>query len=116
VQLEDGESVRYTAAPPGGATGHYDLTVSSAGKLKGVSAAGLAVTGRLSLEEGTGTLRLADGQRLEFEVTEDVAADLAHLRRGQVLVVVLPDGRLRGAGIIRPAAGTGKTAFFIRSS
>jgi hypothetical protein len=115
VVLPDGETVRYEASPPSGAAGLYELTVSSSGELTGASAAGLAVTGEIPLgRRGTGMLRLVDGDRLEFAVTRERAGDLAHLRAGQVRLILLPSGELRGAG--RPAGGGGSDFFFIRSA
>jgi hypothetical protein len=114
--LPGGESVEYEASPPSGAAGLYELTVSSAGELSGASAAGLGVTGEITLRKrGTGTLRLVDGKRLEFAVTQEQANDLAHLRAGQVRLIVLPGGELRGAGKGGPAGGGGSD-FFIRSA
>jgi transposase-like protein len=118
VELPGGKTVRYEASPPAGAAGLYDLTVSSDGKLSGVSAAGLAVKGKITLRKrGTGMLKLADGERLEFDVTRNRAGDLIRLRAGQVRLIVLPGGQVRGVGKSRPtAAGGGERGFFIRSS
>jgi hypothetical protein len=117
VELPDGKAVRYEAHRPGGAAGLYDLAVSPAGKVTGASAAGIGLTGRIKLgKRGTGTLRLADGRRLKFNVTSDPAADLARLRTGQVLLIVLPDGQIRGAGKSRPAAGGRGVAFYVGSA
>jgi hypothetical protein len=111
-----GRTVEYEASPPSGAAGLYDLMVSSDGKLRGASAAGLGVTGEIPLgKRGTGMLRLVDGKRLELAVTPKRAGDLAHLRAGQVRLIVLPDGELRGAGKGRPSGGGGPD-FFIRSA
>jgi hypothetical protein len=116
VELPDGRTVEYEATPPSGGAGLYELTVSSAGELSGASAAGLAVTGEIPPgKRGTGVLRLVDGERLEFAVTRKRAGDLAHLRAGQVRLIVLPGGELRGAGKGRPAGGGGSD-FFIRSA
>lgn len=113
VELPDGETARYSANPPGGAAGLYDLSYSRKGKLTGASAGGLGLSGTIKLPEGTGTLRLADGRRLKFTLTEDPAADLARLGAGQVLLIVLPDGQLRGAGKSRPSADNGDSSFLI---
>jgi hypothetical protein len=115
VELPDGKTVRYTARRPGGAAGLYNLSVNPAGKLKGTSAAGLGVRGAIRLEEGTGTLRLADGRRLRFDIVEDSAGGLARLRPGDVWVIVLPDGEFRGAGKSRQSADDGGSAFFVHS-
>jgi hypothetical protein len=117
IELPDGKTVRYKASRPGGAAGLYELTVSPDGELSGASAAGLGVKGEIRLgKRGTGMLRLADGERLEFEVTRGPAAELVRLRAGQVRLIVLPGGQLSGAGKSRPAAGGGDRNFFIRSS
>jgi hypothetical protein len=117
VALPSGKTVRYEASPPSGAAGLYELTVSSAGELRGASAAGLGVTGEIALgKRGTGMLRLVDGERLEFDITRNPAGDLMRLRAGQVRLIVLPGGELRGAGKSRPAAGGGASDFLIRSA
>jgi hypothetical protein len=114
--LPGGETVRYEASPPSGAAGLYELTVSSAGEFSGASAAGLGVKGEITLgKRGTGMLRLVDGARLEFAVTQKQAGDLAHLSAGQVRLIVLPGGELRGAGKSRPTDGEG-SEIFIRSA
>ena len=114
VVLPGGKTVRYEASPPSGAAGFYELTVSAAGELSGASAAGLAVTGEIPLgKRGTGMLRMVDGKRLEFDVTRKRAGDLAHLRGGQVHLIVLAGGELRGAGKGRPSGG-GSSDLFIR--
>ena len=114
VELPGGKAVRYEAGPPSGAAGLYELTVSSAGELSGASAAGLGVTGEITLgKQGTGMLRLVDGKRLELDVVRSPAGDLIGLRAGQLRLIVLPDGELKGAGKTRPAADG---SFFIRSS
>jgi hypothetical protein len=115
VDLPSGRTVRYQASPPSGAAGLYELTVSSAGELSGASAAGLGVTGQITIGKRTGMLRLVDGKRLEFSVTRTRAGDLAHLRAGQVRLIVLSDGELRGAGKARPAGRSGSD-LFIRSA
>jgi hypothetical protein len=107
IELPGGTTVRYEAATPAGAAGLYDLTVSAEGELSGASAAGLGVTGEVTMRtRGTGTLELVDGTRLELEVTRNAAGGLVRLRAGQVRLIVLPSGQLRGAG----------GNFFIRSS
>jgi transposase len=113
VELPNGKTVRYKASLPAGAAGLYDLTVSARGKLSGVSAAGLGVSGRIELLEGTGVLRLADGQRLEFAIADDSVGDLIRLRPGQVRLIVLPSGKLVGAGKSRPTEDSPQKAFFI---
>jgi hypothetical protein len=115
VELPDGKTVRYKAGRPGGAAGLYYLNVTAAGKLKGASAAGLGVTGAIKLEEGTGTLRLADGRRLRFDIAEEPTDDLIRLRAGQVRLIVLPSGEVKGAGMSRPGSDEGSSDFFVRS-
>ena len=114
VELPGGKTVRYAASPPSGAAGLYDLTVSSDGDLSGASAAGLGVTGEMTLRKrGTGMLRLVDGERLEFDVTRKPAGNLLRLRAGQFYLIVLPGGQLRGAGKSPPAAGGREKDFFL---
>jgi hypothetical protein len=116
VELPDGQTVRYQATPPSGAAGLYELTVSSVGELSGVSAAGLGVTGQIALvEQGTGMLRLVDGKSLEFSVTPTLAGDVTHVSAGQVRLIVLSDGELRGVAKGQPSNGGGSD-FFIRST
>ncbi|WP_152690536.1 hypothetical protein [Jiangella alkaliphila] len=104
VELPDGTTAEYRATPPSGAAGLYDLTISSAGELSGASAAGLGVTGQITLgEPGSGMLRLVDGKRLDFSVTQTPAGDLAHLRAGQVRLIVLSGGELRGMAKGQPS-------------
>jgi hypothetical protein len=117
VELPSGKTVRYEASPPSGAAGFYDLTVSSDGELSGASAAGLGVTGEVTMRRrGTGMLKLVDGKRLEFDVTRKPGGDLIRLRPGQFRLIVLPGGQLRGAGKGRPAAGGRDSDFFLRSA
>jgi hypothetical protein len=117
IKLADGKSVRYEASRAAATAGLYDLTVSSNGRLRGASAAGVGLTGRSTAPgPGTGTLKLADGSRLRFDVTRDSAGDSRGLRAGQVRLIVLSGGQLRGAGKSRRAAGGGDSNFFIRSA
>jgi transposase len=114
VELPGGKTVRYEASPPSGAAGLYDLTVSSDGDVSGASAAGLGVTGEMTLRKrGTGMLRLVDGERLEFDVTRKPAGNLLRLRAGQFRLIVLPNGQLVGAGKSRPTEDSPQKAFFI---
>ena len=116
VALPDGTTGSYEASPPSGGAGLYELTVSSAGKLSGASAAGLALKGEVELgKRGTGKLRLVDGKRLELVLTRKPAGDLAHLRAGQVRLIILSDGELRGVAKGRPSNG-GRAGFFIRTA
>jgi hypothetical protein len=117
VELPDGEGVRYRAERAAAASGQYDLTVSSDGELSGASAAGVALQGETTLPgPGRGTLRLADGTRLRFRVTRSSGRPELALRAGQVRLIVLPGGELRGAGRTRRSEDRRVTNFFIRSS
>jgi hypothetical protein len=105
VKLADGKPARYEAARATGPAGLYDLTVSAKGKLSGASATGVGLTGEAPLRErGTGTLKLADGKRRRFDVT---AEEAANLRVGELRLIVLRDGELRGAA---------DSGYFVRSS
>jgi len=117
IGLPDGRTLRYVANPATATAGLYELTVSRGGKLEGASAAGVGLRGSSSLPRpGRGTLRLADGRRLKFEITRSSTGDALRLKAGQARVIVLPNGHLRGAAKSRPAAGGGRSNFFIRSS
>jgi hypothetical protein len=113
IALTGGQTVRYLASTATATAGLYDLTVSSSGKLRGASAAGVGLTGTSALaNRGSGTLKLADGKRLDFDVTGNSADDPVRLPAGRVRLIVLPDYQLKGAGRSR---GRGSD-FFIRSS
>jgi hypothetical protein len=117
VELRSGKTARFEASQPSGAAGLYELTISAAGELSGASAAGLGITGEIALEKrGTGMLKLVNGERLEFDITRNAEGDLIRPRAGQVRLIVLPGGQLRGAGTGRPAAAGSDSDFFIRSS
>lgn len=111
VELPNGKTVRYKANRPAGAAGLYDLSVSVSGRISGASAGGIGVKGRVDLVEESGVLRLADGRRLRFDVSED-PGDL-QVGAGQVLLIVLENGEARGAGM-SPAEDN--SAFFVRSA
>ena len=112
IEPPEGETIRFKAAAAPATAGLYDLTVSRDGKLKGASAAGVALKGTLELPPpGAGNLRLADGRRVKLELLEG-SAEISGLRPGQVRLIVLPDRQLRGAGMSR---GAGEAAFFVRS-
>jgi hypothetical protein len=113
IELAVGDTAQYNAGSARATAGLYELTVSRRGKLEGASAAGVGLRGKSSLPRpGRGTLKLADGRRLKFEVTRSSTGDGLRLKAGQVRVIVLPNGQLRGAGKSRP----GGSNFFIRSS
>jgi len=116
VKLPDGKTVRFKANRATGAAGLYDLKVSPDGELSGASAAGVGVKGETTLKQGTGMLKLADGKRRKFDVVGDSAGEAARLRAGQVRLIVLGGGQLRGAGKPRAKGSAGDSGFFIRSS
>jgi hypothetical protein len=117
IEFADRKPIRYKASQATATAGLYDLTVSTNGRLRGASAAGVGLTGRSTAPRpGTGTIKLADGSRLRFDVTTYSADDPIRLRAGQVRLIVLAGGRLRGAGKSRRTAGGGDSEFFIRSS
>jgi hypothetical protein len=110
IKLPGGKTARYEARRATGAAGLYELTVSPKGKITGASATGIGLTGKTAIvEDGSGTLKLADGTRHRFDV--NAAASALELRSGELRVIVLGDGELRGAGRARGSGG-----FFIRSS
>jgi hypothetical protein len=115
VELPKDKTVRYKANPPAGAAGLYDVTVSANGKLRGASAGGIGVRGRIDLLLGSGVLRLADGRRLRFDVTENPGGDVTQLQAGQVRLIVLASGEVKGAGASVAASDEESSAFFIRS-
>ena len=116
VALPDGTTGSYEASPPSGGAGLYELTVSAGGELSGASAAGLALKGDITLgPRGTGVIKMVDGTRLKLALTRKRAVDLAHLRAGQVRLIVLPDGTVRGVAKGRPPSD-GRFEFFIRSA
>jgi hypothetical protein len=117
IELPGGNTVRYKGAQATAVAGVYDLTVSSSGKLRGASAAGVGLTGKSSLPElGAGMLKLADGKRLKVDVTRSAKGDALSLEAGQARLIVLPDYQLRGAGRSSRTSGADEPAFFIRSS
>ena len=114
VDVPDAETGRYSASTATATAGLYDLTVSPKGKVTGASAAGVGLTGSVTLPPpGDGRLKLADGSRLRFTVTEAAAADAAGLRAGQLRLIVLPSGEVRGVGQSR---GENGVTFFVRSA
>lgn len=114
VELPSGKMARYNAREATASAGLYDLTVSPKGKLRGASAAGVALTGSLTLPPpGTGRIKLADGRRLKFRVVESRARGGALVRPGQLRLIVLPNGGVRGAGKSRGGGGVG-AAFLVR--
>jgi hypothetical protein len=112
IEPPEGKALDYRAVQATATSGLYDLKLSADGKLSGASAAGVALKGSLELPPpGSGTIRLADGRRLNFDVVAGSGAG-ARLRPGQVRLIVLPDRQLRGAGKV---LGGGQETFFVRS-
>jgi hypothetical protein len=95
VTLAGGKELEYEALRAAGASGLYDLTVTDKGVLQGATAAGVGVKGRTALETGgKGSLKLADGREIRFEVAS--GAPRVKLKAGQARVIVLPNGHLTG--------------------
>jgi hypothetical protein len=115
IELRGGESVSYKAGRATAAAGVYNLTVSANGRIRGASAAGVALTGTSTLPEpGRGTLRLADGSRLKFRTTR-TSAEIARLEAGELRLIVLSNGQLRGVGKTSAEDGD-QLVFFVRSA
>jgi hypothetical protein len=113
VELSEGNTGRYNAREATATAGLYDLTVSPKGKVTGASAAGVGLTGRVTLPPpGTGQLKLADGTRLRLEVTANRSGGPG-MEPGQLRLIVLPEGELRGAGKSR---GEGGADFYVSGS
>jgi hypothetical protein len=111
VELPSGKTAEYSAREATATAGLYDLTVSRKGKLSGASAAGVGLTGSLELPPpGTGKIKLADGTRLEFKVVENSAGDSALVQAGQLRMIVLPNGQVRGSG---KSPGGGRDSDFL---
>jgi hypothetical protein len=99
IEFEGGETIEYTARRATAAAGLYTLTVSPNGRLQGASAGGVGLSGHSTLPEpGPGTLRLADGTRLGFRAVRSSSAEALRIKAGEARLIVLPNGRLRGAG------------------
>jgi len=115
VELPGGAAERYNAREAAATSGLYDLTVSRSGEVSGASAAGVGLTGQLTLPPpGTGRLKLADSTRIKLDVTEGNAGDRPGLQAGQLRLIVLPDGEAIGAG--KSLGGNGDTAFVVHSA
>ena len=115
VQLADGKTGRYNAREATATSGLYELTVTRRGKVTGASAAGVGLTGSVELPPpGAGRLKLADGTRIRFDVVENSAGDSAGLEAGQLRLIVLPDGEVRGAGKAR--GEDSEAGFLVKSS
>jgi hypothetical protein len=117
VELPGGKTVRYRAGSAAATAGVYDLTVSANGRISGASAAGVGLKGRSTLPRpGSGSIRLADGRRLEFEARRSTGDDPIRLEAGEMRLIVLQDGQLKGAAKSRPAEGRDASNFFIVSA
>jgi hypothetical protein len=117
VDLPDAGTVRYKAATATATAGVYDLTVSANGRIRGASAAGVGLKGQSTLPEpGNGTIKLADGRRLKFEVTRNSSDDPISLKPGEMRLIVLQDGQLKGAAKSRPAEGGEASDFYVLSA
>jgi hypothetical protein len=113
IELGDDEPVEYQLSQATATSGLYELTFSRNGKIRGASAAGVALTGNSTLPDaGSGTLKLADGTRLRLEITTGSAEGDLGLRPGQIRLIVLPDRTLAGAARARG----GGEILFVRSS
>jgi hypothetical protein len=99
IELAGGETIEYSARRATAAAGLYTVTVAEDGQLEGASAGGVGLTGRSSLPRpGRGMLRLADGTRLRFEAVRSSEARAVGVASDEARVIVLPSGRLTGAG------------------
>lgn len=115
IDLPGEESMRYEAGRATAAAGVYNLTVSANGRIRGASAAGVALTGTSTLPEpGTGTLKLADGSRLKFRTTR-TSSEAGPLEAGQLRLIVLSNGQLRGVGKTKQGENGEQLVFFVRS-
>jgi hypothetical protein len=114
VELPGGVSGDYDARRAIGAAGLYTLEVARDGTLSGASAAGVGLTSKSKLRvPGAGALRFADGKRRRFRVTAAPGGERGRVRSGELRLIVLPDGRLRGAGARE--AGPSEPEFFVKS-
>lgn len=117
VKPADGETVRYRAGSATATAGLYDLTVSANGRIRGASAAGVGLKGRSTLpSEGNGSIELADGRRLKFDITSNSGDNPVRLAPGEMRLIVLQDGQLKGAAKSRPAEGGDASDFFVLST
>lgn len=116
IELPGGETVSYKAGPAAAAAGLYELKVSADGKFSGASSSGVALKGDSTLPKpGSGSLKLADGERLKFRIKR-ASGELGRLQAGQVRLIVLPDGKLAGAGKNAGGGGGQDSGFLLRSS
>jgi hypothetical protein len=116
VELPGGERAQFEADRATGAAGLYALTVASDGGLEGASESGVALQGETPLPDiGEGSLKLADGTRLDVEVARNKGEPIA-LPPGEVRLIVMPGGQVRGAGQNRSADDGDDPGFFVRSA
>jgi len=117
LTLPDRDAVSYRATRAAAAAGLYDLTVSAKGQLSGASATGVGLTSKSLLRApGFGRIKFADGKRRRFELTAKATPDPVRLGSGQMRLIVMPDGALRGAGAAAPSRGGEALDVFIRSA
>jgi hypothetical protein len=117
ITLPGGKELSYRATRAAAAAGLYDLTVSAKGRLSGASANGVGLTSKTSLRApGLGSIKFADGKRRRFELITEAAPDPVRLGAGQLRMIVMPDGKLSGAGAARPSSGGDELDVFIRSA
>lgn len=117
VEVSDADAVRYRAGTATATAGVYALTVSANGKISGASAAGVGLKGQSTLPEaGNGSIKLADGRRLRFRVTRNSSDDPMRLGPGEMRLIILQDGQLKGAAKSRPAEGGEAADFFVLSA
>jgi hypothetical protein len=115
VELPGGESGDYEARRATGAAGLYTLEVARDGTLSGASAAGIGLTSKSRLVvPGTGALKFADGERRRFRVTAAPEGERGRVRSGELQLIVLPDGEMRGAGARE--AGASEPEYFVKSA
>jgi hypothetical protein len=117
VEVPDGDPVRYRLGSATATAGVYDLKVSPNGRISGASAAGVGLKGQSTLPEpGNGSIKLADGRRLKFQVTRNSSDDPIRLAPGEMRLIVLQDGQLKGAAKSRPTEDGEASDFFVRSA
>jgi hypothetical protein len=117
VEVPDADTMRYQAGSATATAGVYALTVSANGRIRGASAAGVGLKGQSTLPEpGNGSIKLADGRRLKFQVTRNSSDDPIRLAPGEMRLIVLQDGQLKGAAKSRPTEGGEASDFFVRSA
>lgn len=116
IEIPGEGTMDYEADRATAAAGVYNLTVSASGRIRGASAAGVALIGTSTLPEpGRGTLKLADGSRLKFRTTR-TSAEPGRLEAGQLRLIVLSGGQLRGVGKTTRAENGDQIVFFVRSA